>query len=610
MKDTNTPIHARISLTVDYLIDLCRSALRGEEVGGNDLNTLSFEQRLLLSATPLVAAAELAVDQNEAELESINDEKLGFEENQTQDDSSSSQSAVQLILIDAGVEDFETLLYELELGEDSNLELAFLEADSDGIGQISAILERYEEVESVHIIAHGAAGQVHIGNSILSNENISQYESQLSSWSNHLGDSADVLIYGCDVAGNESGQQLLSQISELTGADVAGSTDLTGHRSLGGDWELEYVIGSIESHQYFSYETTADWQQTLRTIYVTNTTDDVNGDLTAGGSTTAIDDLLADDGGDGISLREAIIAANQTAGHDTIILTSETYELSETNTLDEEFFGDLDVSDDLTIIGTSPNATTIKGASGFRVFEVTGGVLTLENLAITGGQASGNQAGGGIFVANGATLSATRVSVHDNQAEDGGGIFVDNGGLLSLKFASIYSNDATDEGAGIYIGDSGPITIEDSEFYDNSAADKGGAIHIDNKAIVSITNSSFHDNNADKKGGAISAEKDSQVDVTGSTISANSSEKGGGLFVKGTLNLSASTVAYNQGTNANGAGIYEEGNGGLVTVYSSILADNLAKDGIENAHGDVVSLGFNIDSDGSAGIRPPFRLRW
>ena len=38
-----------------------------------------------------------------------------------------------------------------------------------------------------------------------------------------LSDNGDIMIYGCNVAGNLDGQMLVSQIASLTGADVAAS---------------------------------------------------------------------------------------------------------------------------------------------------------------------------------------------------------------------------------------------------------------------------------------------------------------------------------------------------------------------------------------------------
>jgi hypothetical protein len=55
----------------------------------------------------------------------------------------------------------------------------------------------------------------------------------------------------------------LETIADLTGADVAASTDLTGHRSLGGDWELERQTGPIEPPGVIGDATRASWTQIL-----------------------------------------------------------------------------------------------------------------------------------------------------------------------------------------------------------------------------------------------------------------------------------------------------------------------------------------------------------
>ena len=62
-----------------------------------------------------------------------------------------------------------------------------------------------------------------------------------------LTDDADILFYGCDLAGNAEGQEFISSISAITGADVAASDDLTGAEEKGGDWDLEQHVGEIET---------------------------------------------------------------------------------------------------------------------------------------------------------------------------------------------------------------------------------------------------------------------------------------------------------------------------------------------------------------------------
>jgi hypothetical protein len=80
-------------------------------------------------------------------------------------------------------------------------------------------------------------------------------------------------------------------------------------------------------------------------ITVTTTVDEVNG------ITASIAALIGTPGGAGISLREAIIAANNTAGADTITLPAGTYTLTRVGNDATCTNGDLDINDSLTITG-------------------------------------------------------------------------------------------------------------------------------------------------------------------------------------------------------------------------------------------------------------------
>ena len=46
--------------------------------------------------------------------------------------------------------------------------------------------------------------------------------------------------------GKHSGVEFVARIADVTGADLAASTDLTGAAGQGGDWNLEYTIGQID----------------------------------------------------------------------------------------------------------------------------------------------------------------------------------------------------------------------------------------------------------------------------------------------------------------------------------------------------------------------------
>jgi len=93
--------------------------------------------------------------------------------------------------------------------------------------------------------------------------NVGQYSNHIQRWGQVLDDEGDILFYGCDVAASEDGQQLIQRLGELTNADVAASTDTTGHGTLGGDWVLEYRFGSVETDLPLDDDSQAAWQSTL-----------------------------------------------------------------------------------------------------------------------------------------------------------------------------------------------------------------------------------------------------------------------------------------------------------------------------------------------------------
>ena len=158
---------------------------------------------------------------------------------------------------------------------------------------------------------------------------------------------------------------------------MAASDDATGHADLGGDWEFEYLVGHVETDVVFSNHVQQSWHSTLATITVDTFSDENDGD------TSSIANLIASSGGSGISLREAVIAANNTAGADTIVLGSGTYALTR-NGAGESFAstGDLDIRSDITITGVNGAQTIISGSGiSDRIFDIhSGDSLTLRSI--------------------------------------------------------------------------------------------------------------------------------------------------------------------------------------------------------------------------------------
>ena len=174
-----------------------------------------------------------------------------------------------LVFIDSGVEDYESIIAGVLPGQ----QVVILDRTKNGIEQITSEMEKYAStkgaIDSVHIISHGSSGSLQLGNTALGSDNIEQYKSQLEKWQTSLAPQADIMLYGCDVAGG-TGANFVDQFSQLTGADVAASTNTTGR---GGDWNLEFVRGQIESPLALQPEAMASYQGDLATIVVANNSD-------------------------------------------------------------------------------------------------------------------------------------------------------------------------------------------------------------------------------------------------------------------------------------------------------------------------------------------------
>ncbi|WP_182869937.1 DUF4347 domain-containing protein [Rhodopirellula sp. JC639] len=181
---------------------------------------------------------------------------------------------LELVFVDEAVEGYQQLIDELRSGNESaDLEIYLLDASRGGVEQISEILESYADVDAVHLLSHGNDAKLRLGNTTLDAGNLDGYAGELAKWKWSLTDQADLLLYGCELAETQSGVDMLQAIAALTGADVAASTDDTGHESLGGDWDLEYRFGDVESKILHGEASQAGWMGLLTTPEISPTSE-------------------------------------------------------------------------------------------------------------------------------------------------------------------------------------------------------------------------------------------------------------------------------------------------------------------------------------------------
>lgn len=149
--------------------------------------------------------------------------------------------ANRIVVIDGSVKDYQTLLNQLPASTES----VVLDTGKDGIVQLADYLKNRSNIDEIHFISHGRSGELQMGNTWLSNDNIQTKSGYLSRIGKSLSQRGDLLLYGCDLAKGKQGQEFVASIAKITGADVAASNNKTGATILGGDSVFETHLGLI-----------------------------------------------------------------------------------------------------------------------------------------------------------------------------------------------------------------------------------------------------------------------------------------------------------------------------------------------------------------------------
>lgn len=469
----------------------------------------------------------------------------------------SLEDSLGYTFIDQRADNPEQLLFGGEAGTIATIVLkqeAGLEAVTNALLEFAATGQK---LDAVNIVAEGNQGYFWLGNELVDGETLEAYQSQLQQWRGVLGDGADLLLYSCFTALGMNGEAFIQQLTDLTGADVAASLDVTGSENFGGNWELEYSTGVIEASNPFSLQTVATWEGKLAVITVTSAADN----LTADGL---------------ITLREALQAANGDisvdgvtgSGADEIVFdTSGVFSTPQTitTTLGQFVIG----GNGLVITGTGQDNLFLDGNNTNRVFNI-GGNATIENVTIQNGN------GGGIYH-NGGTLNINNSTISGSSGLFFSAAIYNNSGNLNISNSTIANNNI----GGILI-QNGVVNIDNSTISGNSAAGSGGGIYNTNLGSLNITNSTISGNTATSNGGGIFHNSvGGNLSITNSTISGNSATgNGGGVSNNAIASITNSIIAnspsggdvHNTGTlNLNGNNLIEDGTiSGAGTVNGTI----------------------------------------
>lgn len=423
-----------------------------------------------------------------------------------------------LIFLDALVENYQDLLYAGQPGSTT----VVVTPDQDGIATLSDTLKPRKNVDEVHIVSDGNAGEFWLGQSYVSAANVGQYQSEFQSWQASLSPHADLLLYSCLTALGSAGENLVGAIAQSTGADVAASTTLTGSAALGGDWQLEYQTGAIEADVGFEPVAIAAYEGLLD-VFTANNVSELIGYMNI---------------------------ANSNGVADTINLLPNTqYDL---NAVDNFGFGPnglpiVVAGTELTIQGMGNSVIQRTVGPSFRFFQVdSGATFTLSNVTLRGGQVESGYSGGAIAAATGSTINVMDSVITGNAAGSrGGAISASVNATVNATNSVLTGNSAGYRGGAIY-NYAGTINISNSTIANNSASN-GGALFNNQNATSTITNSTLTGNSAGNQGGAIAQNGPAgSLTLRNATVVSNVALYGGGLHLQeGVVNLNNSIVAGN-----------------------------------------------------------------
>jgi uncharacterized delta-60 repeat protein len=159
-----------------------------------------------------------------------------------------------LVIFDRRVEKQDILYKALQPGSIGYL----IESNQDAIDQITTLLAQ-TGAKKLAIVAHGEAGIVKIGANSIDLTQLQTRTPLLQEWCLE-----EILLYSCEVAKGDRGQQFISQLGTITGAKIVASATKVGSSQLDGNWNLTDDTGEIAANIVFQSDILALYPAVLK----------------------------------------------------------------------------------------------------------------------------------------------------------------------------------------------------------------------------------------------------------------------------------------------------------------------------------------------------------
>lgn len=315
---------------------------------------------------------------------------------------------------------------------------------------------------------------------------------------------------------------------------------------------------------------------------------------------TTHQDIIADDGL--LSLREAILFANESPKFERITLGPGTYDLTISGSGENgAFTGDLDITDSVIIRGAGVNQTFISQSTLDRIFEIFGTNTRVElyDLTLTNGSAD---YGGGVYN-EGQFLLIGGAMTNNMALIDGGAIYNASGGIVSVQNSNLLFNSAGSKGGAIYQAPNPGTSILDFLRMNMAfnSADQGGGMYVYGTAQMGASLLAFNQaltlGGGIVKDGAVGTEFNLGVNTISNNFSAGD---GGGMAAinGGNINIGWSTITQNTAL-GDGGGLFVD-SGSRMVLLSTIVAGNTGNEDLSGA--PFFSAGFNYIGSTSGAI--------
>ncbi len=198
------------------------------------------------------------------------------------------------------------------------------------------------------------------------------------------------------------------------------------------------------------------------------------------------------------------------------------------------------------------NGITLDGQQKYQFLSIeSGATFTLNNAILQNFKATG---GGAIFGDDDTTITITKTTFKNNQAEaNGGAIYTHN--KLTITDSEFTANTATGYGGAIH-SYYGKISITNTQFQNNKVLNESGGAIGNFYGNINIDKTVLNNNKASQEGGSLYS-SEGNIKITNTNITNNEcNDYGGGISTeKGTLILENNNFISNKNTDSYGGAV-------------------------------------------------------